>query len=62
MEIAIQDLSDCSREHISKLISEGFREGEVVETGGDDEEYYGWWSLEKGKILVTMPEDFVSNN
>jgi hypothetical protein len=62
MELKITDLSDSSREHISKLISEGFREGEVVEVGADDEEFYGWWSLEKGRVLVTMPEDFVIIN
>ena len=61
MQINITDLSECSREHISKLISEGFREGEVVETV-EDEEFYGWWSLERGKVLITMPEGFILNN
>lgn len=36
MELTIIDLSDCSRKYISKLISEGYREGEVVEIGEFD--------------------------
>jgi hypothetical protein len=57
----ISDLSDCSREHIAKLISEGCHSGEICESvileigkKQFEEEIYGWWSIGNGRIEISI--------
>lgn len=45
-QTAPQSLDDASVEHIKKLISEGYREGELCVLGDDgDTEFRGWWGI-----------------
>lgn len=42
------ELDESSVEHITKLIGEGFNQGELCVTGDDGEtEYRGWWNIEQ---------------
>jgi hypothetical protein len=49
----INDLSESSIEHITKLIGEGCFSGEICETI-EDEEFYGWWKIGDGKIGIEL--------
>lgn len=45
-QTAPQSLDDTSVEHIEKLITEGYREGELCVLGDDgDTEFRGWWGI-----------------
>lgn len=55
----ITDLSECSVQHITKLIGEGCYAGEVCEVfseGKEEAEVYGWWSIGNGRIEISMHE------
>lgn len=41
------ELDECSVEHISKLIGEGYNQGELCVTSDDGgTDFRGWWSIE----------------
>lgn len=42
---APEELDECSVEHITGLIAEGYYQGELCIVS-NDEEYRGWWSIE----------------
>lgn len=44
----VQELEDCANDRINQMVSEGYREGQLCATLGDEEaEYFGWWSCKK---------------
>ena len=49
----INDLSEESIQHITKLIGEGCFAGEICETI-EDEQIYGWWKIGDGKIVIEL--------
>jgi hypothetical protein len=49
----INDLSESSIEHITKLIGEGCFSGEICETI-EEEEIYGRWKIGDGKIEIEL--------
>jgi len=52
-EIKFINLSDCSKEHISQQIKEGYIAGEICESFGDNE-MYGWWELQDRKVFCII--------
>lgn len=44
-EVAPTELDESSIEHITGLITEGYREGELVVYDSEGTEWRGWWSL-----------------
>ena len=43
-----RELSDCDREHIIKMLSDDYVEGELCQHDHDlDKEVYGWWRIDK---------------
>lgn len=58
LDLNLENLSDYSKDHISNLIKEGYKQGEVYESflnkDDSDCELRGWWSLEKGRVAVSI--------
>lgn len=47
-KLAPEELDDCSTEHITRRIAEGYNQGELCVLGDDgDTEFRGWWSIER---------------
>ena len=53
----INDLSDYSIQHITKLIGEGCFAGEVCEMI-EDEHIYGWWNIGNGRIDISLSNPY----
>jgi len=49
------ELDECSIAHIETCIKEGYREGELCVSNGDNE-YRGWWTFKKEETISEAEE------
>ena len=43
----LEELDESSEEHIKAMIEDGYSSGELYAIREGDEEFYGWWNIEK---------------